>query len=117
MNGKDGFVASARFLPKILEEQESLDEWADLDKQFVDGNVKRIYIWDGAGHEWSASSKDMMTLTANIKKFADVPNERPSPKTRYGSSVIFGLTDRALWSRNFLGGPDHGASTGEPRPP
>jgi hypothetical protein len=73
VNGKDGFVVSARFLPKILEEQESLDEWADLDNQFVDDNVKRLYIWDGAGYEWSASRKDMKVLAADIKKYADIP--------------------------------------------
>jgi hypothetical protein len=31
VNGKDGFVVSARFLPKMLEEQESLDEFTDLE--------------------------------------------------------------------------------------
>jgi hypothetical protein len=43
-----------------------LDEWEDLDKQFVNGNVKRLYIWDGAGHEWSASREDMKMLAADI---------------------------------------------------
>jgi len=73
VNGKNSFLVSARFLPKMLEEQESLDEWTDLDKQFVNGNVKRLYIWDGAGHEWSASRKDMKMLAADIKKYADAP--------------------------------------------
>jgi hypothetical protein len=50
-----------------------LDEWEDLDKQFVNGNVKRLYIWDGAGHEWSASREDMKMLAADIDKYVDVP--------------------------------------------
>jgi hypothetical protein len=73
VNGKDGFLVSARFLPKMLEEQESLDEFTELDKQFVAENVKRLYIWDGAGREWSVSKNDMTKLAADIKKYADVP--------------------------------------------
>ena len=34
---------SARFLPKILEEQEGLDELFRLDERFVNDNVKRLY--------------------------------------------------------------------------
>jgi hypothetical protein len=73
VNGRDGFIVSARFLPKALEEQEHLDEWTDLDRQFVDGNVKRLYIWDVAGKEWDVSEADMKKLAADIAKYADVP--------------------------------------------
>jgi hypothetical protein len=53
VNGKGGFVVSARFLPKMLEEQEAHDEFTNLDAQFINDNVKRLYIWDAAGGEWS----------------------------------------------------------------
>jgi hypothetical protein len=73
VNGKKNFLVSARFLPKSLDEQEHLDEWTDLDKQFVDGNVKSLYIWDVAGKKWFISRKDLQRLETDIKRFADVP--------------------------------------------
>lgn len=70
VNGKDGFLVSARFLPHTLEEQEHLDEWTDLNQQFVNGNVKRLYIWDVAGKEWDVPQKDLEELAADIRKYA-----------------------------------------------
>jgi hypothetical protein len=73
VNGKNTFIVSARFLPKILEEQESLDEWAALDKEFVTENVEQLCVWDGEGREWSVSKNDMTKLAADIKKYAKAP--------------------------------------------
>jgi len=70
VNGKGGFVVSARFLPKMLEEQEAHDEFTNLDAQFINDNVKRLYIWDAAGGEWSVSRKDMKKLLADANKYA-----------------------------------------------
>jgi hypothetical protein len=70
VNGKGGFTVSARHLPKILEEQEAFDEFTGLDEQFVNGNVKKLYIWDGAGNEWKVSRKDLKQLLADAKKYA-----------------------------------------------
>lgn len=69
VDGKNGFVVSARFLPKTLEEQEALDEFTELDAQFTSGNVKRLYIWDVAGREWRVSRRDMKKLVADAKKY------------------------------------------------
>jgi hypothetical protein len=73
VNGKDGFLVSARFLPHTLGEQEGLDEWTDLDRQFVDGNVKRLYVWDVADNEWDVPQSDLEKLAADITRYADVP--------------------------------------------
>jgi hypothetical protein len=62
-------VISARFLPKMIEEQEAHDEFTELDAQFTNGNVKRLYIWDVAGHEWSVSRTDMKQLVADAQKY------------------------------------------------
>jgi hypothetical protein len=69
-DGRKGFTVSGRFLPKILEEQEGLDEWFALDEKFVNDNVKRLYIWDGVGGEWSASRSDLKKIVADAKKYA-----------------------------------------------
>jgi hypothetical protein len=71
VNNRDGFTVSPRFLPKTLDEQEHLDEWTDLDQQFVDANVKRLFIWDVAGKHWNVSRKDMNKLRDDIKRFAE----------------------------------------------
>jgi hypothetical protein len=73
VNGKEGFLVSPFHLPHTLDEQEHLDEWTLLDQQFVDGNVKRLYIWDVAGRNWYVSRRNMRALQADIKKFAEVP--------------------------------------------
>jgi hypothetical protein len=54
----------------MLEEQEAHDEFTDLDVQFINDNVKRLYIWDAAGGEWSVSRKDMKRLLADAKKYS-----------------------------------------------
>ena len=72
VNGKNGFTVSARFLPKILEEQEAFDEFTELDAQFTNGNVKKLYIWDGAGGEWHVSRKELKKLISDAKKYAQV---------------------------------------------
>jgi hypothetical protein len=73
VNGKNGFLVSPLHLAHTLDEQEHLDEWTLLDPQFVDENVKRLNIWDVAGRNWYVSRRNMRTLQADIKKFAEVP--------------------------------------------
>ena len=45
VNGKTAFLISARFLPKTLNEQEAHDEFTDSNEQFVEGSIKRLYVW------------------------------------------------------------------------
>jgi len=73
VNGKDNFIVSTQHLPKILEEQESLDEIALLNAEIVSGNLKGMYIWDGAGRNWHVSSKDIKKLKADIVKYVKKP--------------------------------------------
>jgi hypothetical protein len=54
----------------MLEEQEAHDEFTDLDVRFINDNVKRLYIWDVAGHEWSVSRTDMKQLVAMPRNMA-----------------------------------------------
>lgn len=78
VNGNKNLLLSARFLPKILEEQEAHDEVMDLNAEIARGNIKKLYIWDGAGREWKVSRKDMKQLLADLKKYVDLPDE-PNP--------------------------------------
>ena len=75
VNGKKTFLVGTRYLPKILEEQEALDEWAQLNKEIAEGNIERLQIWDGEGHEWKVSRADMERLRNDIKKFVQLPVE------------------------------------------
>jgi hypothetical protein len=68
---RTGFVVSARFLPKILEEQEGHDEFFLLGERFVNDNVKRLYIWDGVGGEWDVSRRDLKKIISDAKKYAE----------------------------------------------
>lgn len=70
VNGKSSFVLSARFLPKSLEEQEAHDEFTELTEEFINGNVKHLFIWDVAGRKWSVSRRDMKNLVADAKKYS-----------------------------------------------
>jgi hypothetical protein len=70
VNGKGGFVVNARFLPKMLEEQQAHDEIAELDAQFANGNIKRFYIWDAAGRHWDLSGREISALLADAKKYS-----------------------------------------------
>lgn len=74
VDSKKGFLVSARFLPKILEEQEAHDEFFLLDERFVNDNVKRLYIWDGVGGEWDVSRGDLEKIVADAKKYAEKPS-------------------------------------------
>jgi hypothetical protein len=73
VNGKSGFLVSARYLPKMLEEQEAHDEFTDLDAQFIERNIKQFYIWDASGKEWHISSRDMKNLLQDAQKYG-APN-------------------------------------------
>jgi hypothetical protein len=70
VNGKNGFVISARFLPKTLEEQEAHDEFTELDVQFTSGNVTRIFVTDVADRKWLVSRREMKNLVADAKKYS-----------------------------------------------
>ncbi len=73
VSGRKGFLISARYLPKSLQEQEQHDEFFDFeppfDQELASGHVKRIYIWDVAGREWSVSRRDLKKLVADAKKY------------------------------------------------
>ena len=69
-NGRDKFQISPQDLPRILEEQAHHVEWAFLDPQLVNGNVRRLFIWGVAGRKWYVSRRNMRTLLADIQKFA-----------------------------------------------
>ncbi len=69
VDGKDGFIVNTRFLPKMLEEQEALDEHFELDTQFIDDNIKRFYIWDATGKHWNVSRSDMQKLFVDARKY------------------------------------------------
>ena len=71
-NGGKGLLVSARHLPHTLEEQEQHDEFFDFEEPFshelANGRVKRLFIWDVAGREWSVPRRDMKKLVAEAKK-------------------------------------------------
>jgi hypothetical protein len=71
-SGRKGFLVSARYLPKTLQEQEQHDEFFDFeppfDQELANGQVKRLYIWDVAGREWSVPRRDLKKLVADAKK-------------------------------------------------
>ena len=75
VNGRQTFIVSARNLPKIREEQEALDEIAELNQEIVDGNLKGIYIWDGSGRIWRVPRKEIKQLKADIEKYVEKPKK------------------------------------------
>jgi hypothetical protein len=72
VNEKKGFVVSAHHLPRSLEEQEQHDEFFEFeppfDQDLANGQIKRLYIWDVAGREWSVPRSDLKKLVADAKK-------------------------------------------------
>lgn len=72
VNGRKSFLVSTRNLPKVLEEQEALDEIADLNADIARGNIKSLKIWDGSGNEWKVPSSDMRRLHADLRKHVDL---------------------------------------------
>jgi len=70
VNGKNGFVLSPRYLPRVLEEQDSHDEFTELDSEFIRGNIKRLHVWDVAGRQWSVSRRDLKRLVADARKYS-----------------------------------------------
>lgn len=80
VNGRDGFLISARYLPKNLQEQEQHDEFFDFeppfDQDLASGQVKRLYIWDVAGRKWSVSRGDLKKLVADAKKYTTGRGDR-----------------------------------------
>jgi hypothetical protein len=72
VSGRKGFLISARHLPRTLEEQEQHDEVFDFeqpfDQELANGRVKRLYIWDVAGREWTVPRRDLKKLVADAKK-------------------------------------------------
>jgi len=75
VNGRNTFLVSARYLPKILEEQEQHVEFTGVDEQISTGNLKAISIWDGVGRRWHVSRRDMKKLRADIEEYAQTPDE------------------------------------------
>jgi hypothetical protein len=64
------FVINARFLPRTLEEQQGLDEFAEVDEQFLKDNVRTLTVWDVAGRKWNVSRRDMKRLIADARKYS-----------------------------------------------
>lgn len=75
VNGRRNFVVNARYLPKVLEEQEAHDEIAELNQAIVDGNLKGIYIWDGSGREWRPPRKQLKQLKEDIERYVEPHRE------------------------------------------
>jgi hypothetical protein len=76
VNGKNAFVLTPRYLPKVLEEQEAHDELTELDSEFIRGNIKQLYVWDVAGRQWSVSRRDLKRLGADARKYSQTPRGR-----------------------------------------
>lgn len=72
VNGRKSFSVRTRYLPKILEEQEALDEIADLNADVARGNIKSLKIWDGSGNVWKVPWSDMRRLRTDLKKHVDL---------------------------------------------
>jgi hypothetical protein len=49
--GKQGFVFTARYLPKSLDEQEALDGYSEFDERFVSEKVQSITVSEVSGKQ------------------------------------------------------------------
>ena len=72
VNGKNNFLVSPHHLPKILEEQEALDEPIELNEEIARGNLKELYVTNGTGNHWKISDKDLEKLLADLHEHVDL---------------------------------------------
>lgn len=73
VNGKGGFVVSAIALPKMLSEQEAHSEFTWIEENPFEGNIKRLFIWDNAGKEWSVPKRQLKALMADVERYRPKP--------------------------------------------
>lgn len=66
--GKKAFLCIPRYLPKILAEKESHQEYTELEPEFDLGNIKKLYIWDGVDGEWKLSRWQLRKLRSEAKE-------------------------------------------------
>lgn len=78
VNGKRGFVVSARDLPKTLAEAEAHDEYTDFVPPFTNDNLKELYVSDSFGREWKLSGRQLRQLRKDCKQYASMLNEHGS---------------------------------------
>jgi hypothetical protein len=43
-------------------------------QEIVNGNLKGMHIWDGAGRVWRGPRKDIRQLKADIEKYVEKPD-------------------------------------------
>jgi hypothetical protein len=65
VNGKSGFIFSARFLPKTLDEQEALDEFSEFTTV---ENIMSISVWDVSGKTWKVSRWQLLKLKKDAER-------------------------------------------------
>jgi hypothetical protein len=72
-SGKDSFVVIAIDLPKMLAEGESHSEFTDGLHTEIE-NVKKIFLWDASGRNWSLPRRELKKLKAEVRKHMARPN-------------------------------------------
>lgn len=72
VNGKGSFAIIPVALPKMLNEGETHSEYTDALNPAGE-NVKRIFIWDGAGKHWSLPRRALRELKEESRKFQGPP--------------------------------------------
>jgi len=75
VNGKRGFVISARDLPITLAEAEAHDEYTDFVPPFTNDNLKELFVTDSFGREWKLSGKQLRQFRSDCKQYASRLNE------------------------------------------
>ena len=65
-----GFYIVGQSLPKMLQEGESHSELTMLEANLMPAseNVKRLFVWDAAGKEWSLSRKQLKQLKKEARE-------------------------------------------------
>ena len=72
VNGKNSFTIIPVALPKMLDEAENHSEFTDsLDA--AGENVRRLFIWDGAGRHWNLPRRALRELKSEARKFQQAP--------------------------------------------
>ncbi len=72
VNGKKGFNIIGRDLPRMLNEYESHQEFTPLmnDLRPVNENVRKLYMWDASGKEWTLSRRQLKRLRHQATVFS-----------------------------------------------
>jgi hypothetical protein len=91
VNGKNNFLVSPHHLPKILEEQEALDEPIELNEEIAHGNLKELYVTNGTGDHWKISGERHQEIARGFAqgcrsiRAADRPSrlDQSCPAARY----------------------------------